>query len=130
MLDIKFYPKVDDLNSSEIIEVSESCYEYLLESGFAKIGKSEKSTTSEEGEKIEIFAVTLDCKNRNEFRDLFQSLVLKECDNVCHKLDSFSSIEECLESFNKLKTLNSLYKTTEDNRYYYLDRGDGNHKGS
>lgn len=130
MLNIKFYSKIDDTNSVEIIDISEPCYKYLLESGFAKIGKSEKSTTSEEGEKIEIFAVTLDFKTRNEFRDLFQSLVLKECDNVCHKLDNFSSTEECLEILNKLKTLNSLYKTTEDNRYYYLDRGDGDHQGS
>jgi hypothetical protein len=123
MLDIKFYPKVDDIKSPEIIDISESCYEYLIESGFAKIGKSEELITSEEGEKIEIFAITLDDETRNEFRNLFQSLVLKECDNVCSKLDNLLSTEGYLEILNKLKTLNSLYKTTGDNSYYYLDRG-------
>ena len=122
MLDIKFYPKVDDITSVEIIDISDSCYEYLLKSGFAKIGKSKKSTTVEEGEEIEILAITLDDKTRNEFLNLFQSLVLKECDDVCSKLDSLLPNETHIEIFNKLKTLNSLYKTTGDKKYDYLDR--------
>jgi hypothetical protein len=125
MLDIKFYPPIDNIdNSVEIIEIPDSLYEYLIKSGFAKIGKSKKLIVLEEGEKIKTSAVTLNNSTRNKFKDLFQKLVLEECDGMCSKLNNLSSAKEDLEAFNKLKALNSLYKLTKNKEYYYLDRGD------
>lgn len=127
MLDIKFYQAASDINSSaEIIDITESLYEFLIESGFSQIGKSQKSTVLEDGEEIDIYAVHLSCKTRNKFHGFFQRLVLEEAKKICNsKKDASLAIEEIL---GKLKTLNSLYEAIENKGYYYLDRGDEKEK--
>lgn len=120
MLDIKFYSKAD--NTIEIIDVGDSCYECLIKSGFAKIGISKKTTVSEDTEKIEVSAIALDIETRKEFVDFFRDLIVQECNTMFGKLPTSPSIKEYEQALYTLKTLNSLYKTVGDERYYYLNR--------
>jgi hypothetical protein len=126
MLDITFYSQSDDIdNLVEVIDVGTPCYEYLIKSGFAKIGRSKKLIISEDGEKTNILAVPLNDKTRNKFRDFFRVLIAEECNNMFKKLGDSPSIKEYPEAFYMLKTLSSLYRAVGDERYHYLDRGDG-----
>lgn len=120
MLDISFYSQTKEL--VEVIEISEKFYEWLIKSGFSRIGKSREMNMIVDGEAVKTFVVLLGIKNRKKFGYFTRDAIVKECDNMLDKLGNSPSKQEYIEASSQLRTLCVFRKLIENKQYQYLSR--------
>lgn len=120
MLDISFYSY--DKKALETIEISEDFYNWLTQSEFSKIGKSEEKEMQGDGEVVKVSAVLLEGENRRRFSDFFRDAIVYESDSMLGKLGSSPSKEEYINASSRLKNLQDLRKIIEDEKFKYFSR--------
>lgn len=120
MLDISFYSH--DKKALETIETSEDFYNWLTQSEFSKIGKSEEKEMQGDGEVVKVSVVLLEGENRRRFSDFFRDAIVYESDSMLGKLGSSPSKEEYINASSRLKNLQDLRKIIEDEKFKYFSR--------
>ncbi|AFZ27835.1 hypothetical protein Cylst_5851 [Cylindrospermum stagnale PCC 7417] len=120
MLDIKFYSQ--DKEESEIIEVSQELYEWLTQSEFSKIGKSELQEMKIDGEPERVPVVQLEGNNRRKFSNFFRDAIVQESDEMLNKLSGNSSKNDYQDAIYRLNILQQLRKLIENEQYKYFQR--------
>jgi hypothetical protein len=120
MLDIIFYSQ--NKEESEVIEIPENFYQWLIESEFSQIGKSELTEMKIDGESEQVPVVKLEGSNRRKFSDFFRDAIVQESDEMLNKLGSDSSKQEYENIIYKLNMLQQLRKLIENEQYKYLQR--------
>lgn len=120
MLDIIFYSQNQE--ESEVIEVSSDFYQWLIESEFSQIGKSELTEMKIDGELEQVPVIKLEGINRRKFSDFFRDAIVQESDKMLIKLSNSSFKQEYEDSIYKLNLLNQLRKLIENEQYKYLQR--------
>ncbi len=120
MLDFSFYSH--DKKAVETIEISEDFYNWLTQSEFSKIGKSEEKEMQGDGEAVKVSVVFLEGENRRKFSDFFRDAIVYESENVVNKLGNSPSKEEYINAFSRLKDLQKLRKVIEDEKFKYFSR--------
>jgi len=120
MLDISFYGKNGELQ--EIVEVSESFYEWLARSEFSEIGASRETSINIDNEESLLKLVDLNKGNRQRFKDFLLEAIQQESEAMLEKLGDSPSKEEYQKESYPLRKLQELLKIITNIQYQYLER--------
>ncbi len=120
MLDFIFYPQVGQV--PVYVEVSESLYEWLAHSDFARVGQSKIRSLSLDGEALELSVVDLEQETRQGLATFLRDQIIKESDRVLGELDEVRSKSEVQEMTYRLRKFQELRKCVENPVYSYLQR--------
>ncbi len=120
MLDFVFYPQVGQV--PVYVEVSESLYEWLARSDFARMGQSEIRALSLDGESLELAVVDLKRETRQGLASFLRDQIIEESDRVLGELDEVRSKAEVQEMTYRLRKFQELRKCVENPIYSYLQR--------
>lgn len=120
MLDISFYSQANEI--TETIEVSQDFYQWLAQSEFSKIGKSQARAMKGDGEEITVFVVDLEGETRRKLSNFFRDEIVRESDDLIRILGDLSSKDQYSEAFARLKFLQALRRCVENERFKYLNR--------
>lgn len=120
MLDISFYSHSKE--ALEVVEISPEFYNWLIQSEFSKIGKSEENEMTGDGEVVKVPVVLLEGGNRRKFSDFFRDEIVQESESMLNKLGDSPSKQEYVDASFKLKALLNLCKFVENEKFKYLSR--------
>jgi hypothetical protein len=120
MLDFIFYPQVGQ--APAYVEVSESLYEWLARSEFAKVGQSHLRSLLLDGEELALPVVDLGGETRQELAHFLRDQIIEESDRVIGLLDELPSKAEIQEMTYRLRKFQELRKCVENPAYTYLQR--------
>jgi hypothetical protein len=120
MLDFVFYPQVGQ--NPIYVEVSESLYEWLARSEFAKVGQSHLQSLRLDGEELELPVVDLANETRHGLAHFLRDQIIEESDRVLAVLDQLSSKSEVQAMTYRLRKFQELRKCVENPVYRYLQR--------
>jgi hypothetical protein len=128
MLDFVFYPQVGQV--PVYVEVSESLYEWLARSEFARVGQSKIRSLSLDGEPLELSVVDLERETRQELATFLRNQIIEESDRVLGELEEVRwpsvglgpSKSEVQEMTYRLRKFQELRKCVENPTYEYLQR--------
>ncbi|HIK39345.1 hypothetical protein [Thermoleptolyngbya sp. M55_K2018_002] len=120
MLDISFYSQAHEI--AEVVEVPQNFYQWLAQSEFSKIGKSEDRTMRGDGEEVTVLVVDLEGETRRKLSNFLRDEIVRESDDLVRVLGDLSSKEQYLEASARLKLLQALRKCVENERFKYLSR--------
>ena len=120
MLDISFYGKNGELQ--EIVEVSESFYEWLARSEFSEIGASRETSINIDNEESLLKLVDLNKGNRQRFKDFLLEAIQQESEAMLEKLGDYPSKEEYQSESYPLRKLQEIIKVITNTQYQYLER--------
>ena len=119
MLDIVFYSQAKTTVNG--VEVTENFYNWLIQSEFSQIGKTEKVEMKPDGEPVKVDAILLEGGNRRKFSNFFRDEIVQESDEVLRKLGDSPSKQEYADATFRLKNLQDLRKLVEDEKCKYLE---------
>jgi hypothetical protein len=120
MLDLIFYPQMGQ--APAYVEVSESLYEWLARSEFARVGESQVRSLSLDGEDLDLAVVDLGRETRQGLASFLRDQIIEESDRVLGELDEVRSKDEVQEMTYRLRKFQELRKCVENPVYDYLQR--------
>lgn len=123
MLDISLYSTSE--KAPLTIDVTESFYQWLLQSDFAEIGVARPQLISLDGETVELEVVDLEkgnVSNRQRFREFLLEVIAQEANAMLQQLGEAPSPEKYQLCTYKLKRLQQLRFGIEDKDYQFLQR--------
>jgi hypothetical protein len=120
MLDLIFYPQTGQI--PVYVEVSESLYEWLARSEFAKVGKSHLRSISLDGEELQLSVVDLEQDIRQGLAQFLRDQIIEESDRVLGKLNELESKSEVQDMTYRLRKFQELRKCVENPAYQYFQR--------
>ena len=120
MLDILFYSH--NKEALEVVEILPEFYNWLIQSEFSKIGKSEEKEMTGDGEVVKVPVVLLEGGNRRKFSDFFRDAIVQESEGMLNELGASPSTQEYAKASFRLKTLLNLCKFVENEKFKYLSR--------
>ena len=120
MLDLIFYGVQGE--DPQYIQLSESFYEWLARSEFSKIGGSESVRLNLEGEVVDLPLVKLELKTRDRLANFFRDQIVVETERILVQLDELFSKDVYQEVTYRLRKLQELRKSVENQNYLYLQR--------
>jgi hypothetical protein len=120
MLDLIFYPQMGQ--APAYVEVSESLYEWLARSEFARVGESQVRSLSLDGEDLDLAVVDLGQETRQGLASFLRDQIIEESDRVLGELDEVRSKAEVQEMTYRLRKFQELRKCVENPLYGYLQR--------
>ncbi|MEB3233594.1 MAG: hypothetical protein VKJ64_21475 [Leptolyngbyaceae bacterium] len=104
------------------IRMAESLYEWLIQSDFAQVGRSQPTTLQLEGEALELPLIFLSSTTRSMFIALFNEMILLETSAMLNDLDhNFSQTTIAPRSY-RLKKLIELLTCLKDPEFTYFQR--------
>lgn len=107
------------------IDVSESFYQWLIQSDFAEIGVARPQTIQLDDETVELNVVDLEkgnVSNRQRFREFLLEVIAQEASLMLQRLGDSPSQEKYQHCTYKLKRLQQLRLGIEDKSYQFLHR--------
>jgi len=123
MLDISLY---STLGKPPItIDVSESFYQWLIQSDFAEIGIARPHPIQLDDETVELAVVDLEkgnVSNRQRFREFLLEVIAQEACTMLQQLGESPSQEKYQHGTYKLRRLQQLRLGIEDKSYQFLQR--------
>jgi len=123
MLDISLYSMIG--KPPITIDVSESFYEWLIQSDFAEIGIARPHSIKLDDETVELDVVDLEkgsVSNRQRFREFLLEVIAQEASMMLQQLGEAPSQEKYQHCTYKLKRLQQLRLGIEDKSYQFLQR--------
>jgi hypothetical protein len=120
MLDLIFYPQMGQI--PVYVEVSESFYEWLARSEFAKVGQSHLRSISLDGEELQLAVVDLEQDIRQVLAQFLRDQIIEESDRVLGKLNELKSKSEVQDMTYRLRKFQELRKCVENPAYQYFQR--------
>jgi hypothetical protein len=120
MLDLIFYPQMGQ--APAYVEVSESLYEWLARSEFARVGESQVRSLSLDGEDLDLAVVDLGRETRQGLASFLRDQIIEESDRVLGELEEVRSKDEVQEMTYRLRKFQELRKCVENPVYGYLQR--------
>lgn len=123
MLDISLYSTVG--KPPITIDVSESFYQWLIQSDFAEIGVARPHPIQLDDETVELNVVDLEkgnVSNRQRFREFLLEVIAQEAALMLQRLGESPSQEKYQHVTYKLKRLQELRLGIEDKSYQFLQR--------
>lgn len=120
MLDIIFFSQ--DREEAENVEISTDFYQWLAQSEFSRIGRSEEKEMRIDGESVNIPVIQLEGVYRRKFSDFLRDAIVQESDLVLDALSEISSKIDYQRMIYRLSILQKLRKTVENEQYKYLQR--------
>lgn len=123
MLDISLYSTVG--KPPITIDVSESFYQWLIQSDFAEIGVALPHPIQLDDETVELNVVDLEkgnVSNRQRFREFLLEVIAQEAALMLQRLGESPSQEKYQHVTYKLKRLQELRLGIEDKSYQFLQR--------
>ncbi len=123
MLDISLYSTSG--KAPLTIDVTESFYQWLLQSDFAEIGVARPHPIPMDGETVELEVVDLEkgnVSNRQRFREFLLEVIAQESSAMLQQLGESPSAEKYQRCTYKLKRLQQLRLGIEDKSYQFLQR--------
>jgi hypothetical protein len=119
MLDLIFYPQTGQI--PVYVEVSESLYEWLARSEFAKVGQSHLRSISLDGEELQLAVVDLEQDIRQVLAQFLRDQIIEESDRVLGKLNELKS-KSVQDMTYRLRKFQELRKCVENPAYQYFQR--------
>lgn len=120
MLDVSFYSQAKEI--VETIDIPDDFYQWLVESEFSKISRSETQEMRADGDPTEVSVVVLDWETRRKYSDFFRDEIVKKSDEMLEQLGASPSKEEYSPFYSQLKLLQDLRKQIENETIKYLGR--------
>jgi hypothetical protein len=123
MLDISLYSTIG--KPPLTIDVSESFYQWLIQSDFAEIGIARPQPIRLDDETVELEVVDLEkgsVSNRQRFREFLLEVIAQESSMMLQQLGESPSQEKYKRCTYKLRRLQQLRLGIEDKSYQFLQR--------
>jgi len=123
MLDISLYSMIG--KPPITIDVSESFYQWLIQSDFAEIGVARPHSIKLDDETVELDVVDLEkgnVSNRQRFREFLLEVIAQESSMMLQQLGEAPSQEKYQHWTYKLRRLQQLRLGIEDKSYQFLQR--------
>ncbi|MDF0553062.1 hypothetical protein [Kamptonema sp. UHCC 0994] len=120
MFDISFYAVNGE--PSDSVRITESIYEWLAKSQFAKIGISRDTQLHLDGEDVVLPVVELNQDIRQKLRDFFRDAIISQSETVLTKLGDYPSKQDYQQETYYMRKLLELLKCVENENYHYLQR--------
>ena len=123
MLDISLYSKSGKPPIS--IDVSENFYTWLLQSDFAEIGVTRPEKITIDGDEIVVDVVDLNkgkISNRKRLREFLLEVMAQEVHEMFLRLGETPTKKEYQEATYKLRKLQQLKMSIEDEAYQFLQK--------
>jgi hypothetical protein len=119
MSDLIFYST--KTGASKAIKVGDRTTELLLNTHFYRIGYATKVLVVEDGEEIEVLAVELSEKVRNQMNNILLESISREVGSLLPDVRGFTTVLEYKKAMAIALNLSRLQQLLSNRDYQYLD---------